>query len=272
MEKRKTVLRLVSMLTAVVLCIVGVPWSMQIVTYAESNQNRTKNFNKSYETGSTKAETMLNIAKAQIGKSGSSLGYTEDWCADFVSDCASLAGYGSAVPHNCDCDSLYNAIINAGGITVNKNEARPGDIVFYDKPGTVYGANHVEIVASGTGESLLSIGGNTGSDYVSSAVVCSPRNHPWPIIYIARPKGSGNPPPTPWTFKIENAPKCSSTRWIGEGGVTSGDDVKWVQYALNLTNNAGLEVDGVWGSKSTAATKAFQKKYGLTQDGQAKIQ
>lgn len=93
MTKRKTILRLVSMLTAVVLCIVGVPWSMQIVTYAESNQNRTKNFNKSYETGSTKAETMLNIAKAQIGKSGENLGYTEDWCADFVSDCAAWAGY-----------------------------------------------------------------------------------------------------------------------------------------------------------------------------------
>ena len=42
---------------------------------------------------------------------------------------------------------------------------------------------------------------------------------------------------------------------------------KAVQYALNQLMGAGLKVDGNFGSKTTAAVKKFQKKYGLTVDG-----
>ena len=71
---------------------------------------------------------------------------------------------------------LENAIKNAGGTDIDKSQAQPGDIVFYDNNKSPNGiADHVEIIYSGTGESLLSIGGNTGSSSVSSAKVCSPR-------------------------------------------------------------------------------------------------
>ena len=45
------------------------------------------------------------------------------------------------------------------------------------------------------------------------------------------------------------------------------DMVKWVQWALNAKNAAQLVVDGIWGAKTTAAVKAFQKAKGLAADG-----
>lgn len=46
-----------------------------------------------------------------------------------------------------------------------------------------------------------------------------------------------------------------------------GNDVKWIQQALNTTINAGLDIDGSYGPACKAATVKFQKKYGLAQDG-----
>lgn len=43
---------------------------------------------------------LINIDKIkalQVGKTGAQLGYSEQWCADFVSDCADLAGQGLAI-------------------------------------------------------------------------------------------------------------------------------------------------------------------------------
>ena len=56
--------------------------------------------------GSNLSQNMVNVAYAQIGKTGVDLNYTENWCADFVSDCAELSGYGSAVPRNANCTNL----------------------------------------------------------------------------------------------------------------------------------------------------------------------
>ena len=48
---------------------------------------------------------------------------------------------------------------------------------------------------------------------------------------------------------------------------SSGDSVKWLQYALNLVNNAGLTVDGQFGSGTKQAVINFQRAYGLDVDG-----
>lgn len=46
----------------------------------------------------------------------------------------------------------------------------------------------------------------------------------------------------------------------------SGQDVRWLQNALNM-NGAGLAVDGVFGGKTHIAVLAFQAVNGLTADG-----
>ena len=110
---------------------------------------------------------MVAIAKAQIGMTQSQLGYTEQWCADFVSDCARLANQSIAIPANGSCYSLMNAVKNAGGHTVSKSEALPGDLVFFSSSSNPNGGAHVELVYGYSNGVLKSIGGNCHIDGVS---------------------------------------------------------------------------------------------------------
>ncbi|MCC8151264.1 MAG: peptidoglycan-binding protein [Lachnospiraceae bacterium] len=70
-----------------------------------------------------------------------------------------------------------------------------------------------------------------------------------------------------WTY-------CSSGDYqIPYGSVWSTNvGTKWLQNALNQYQNAGLTVDGDYGSATTAAVKTFQSSTGLTVDGQAGVQ
>ena len=160
---------------------------------AHATQTRKNNFSTSYTLTGNGAQDIINVAMAQIGKTGSDLGYSEEWCADFVSDCADLAGQGDAVPRTGAVSNEYTSarpwwglrqtIIQAGGHDVGLDNAQPGDIVFF--------SGHVEIVYSGTGSSIVSIGGNTGNGgSCYSRVVCSPRKHGSPVA-VLRPNYSG---------------------------------------------------------------------------------
>lgn len=46
-----------------------------------------------------------------------------------------------------------------------------------------------------------------------------------------------------------------------------GNDVKWVQSALNAYGNYGLDIDGSFGPACKEATRKFQASRGLSQDG-----
>ena len=92
-------------------------------------QSVSHNFTQSFTLTGNGATDVVAVANAQIGRSKASLGYTEAWCADFVSDCAKLAGQSAAVPFNGGVSYLYNAVLNAGGYQVSSPQA--GDLVFY---------------------------------------------------------------------------------------------------------------------------------------------
>jgi peptidoglycan hydrolase-like protein with peptidoglycan-binding domain len=62
------------------------------------------------------------------------------------------------------------------------------------------------------------------------------------------------------------ATSTSTTYPILRKGST-GDDVKHLQNLLNYVYGPDLKVDGIFGAKTEAAVKKFQKDYGLTVDG-----
>ena len=149
----------VKQIVSVVLCLLMLVAVVPVMEVG-ATQTRSYNFNDA-EYSSDPGQYMVNIATAQLGRTGSSLGYTEEWCADFVSDCAKIAGQSAAIPAHGVVSGVGNNILNAGGYVVSAASAKPGDIVIIDWDGNGR-QNHVEIVYAISGASVYSIGGNTG--------------------------------------------------------------------------------------------------------------
>ncbi len=153
----KKVKRVLSVILAVVMVLATVP-----MVFVSATQDRTVNFYRNYATSDSPGQFMVNIALAQLGRSTSSMGYSEAWCANFVSDCAKLAGQSDAIPAHSYVPTLWNNILNAGGREVYDRKA--GDIIFYDCPscdtdGDGVSLQHVGIVMDGT----YSVEGNLSS-------------------------------------------------------------------------------------------------------------
>lgn len=144
---------------------------------AEAYQNRSSNFNKKYTLTGNYAKDIVAIAKAQLGKSGGNLGYSEHWCADFVCDSARLTKMKtSIIPYttymSCNCNHLYKSLVNNyNAKTVSTPKV--GDIVFFDWDGykNTKDLEHVAIVASVSGNKITYIGGNQGSGTIKTRKV-----------------------------------------------------------------------------------------------------
>ena len=95
---------------------------------ATAMQSRSASFNTNFTTTGIGAQDMIAVAKAQEERHQEDLGYTEGWCADFVSDCAKVLGLSRAIPFNGMVSSLQDAVLNAGGTVVKTPQ--PGDLVF----------------------------------------------------------------------------------------------------------------------------------------------
>ena len=168
----------------IIVCIIS-----QSVVTAFATQNRTGNFSKSYSLSGNGATDIVRVAAAQLGRTGSQLGYSEQWCADFVSDCAILANQSAAIPAAGYCPTLRQNIINAGGQYVSKADAKAGDIVFYGNNG----ADHVEIVYAASNGNVSTYGGNSGSEgSLYSRKVKQHATQTMSIAYIVRPNYSGS--------------------------------------------------------------------------------
>lgn len=123
-------------------------------------QSRAANFLKTYELSGDAASDMVAIAQAQLYRSGASFDYSEQWCADFVSDCARLAGQSKAIPFHNNVYGLRDQILEAGGI-ISTSNPQPGDICFMDWENDG-NWDHVEIVYMVSSGGVYTIGGNTG--------------------------------------------------------------------------------------------------------------
>lgn len=133
-------------------------------TTAFATQSKYESFDISSVTLTADAgKNMAEIALSQMGKTGKELGYSEEWCADFVGDCAILASQTDAVPLYGGVEGLYTRLLERNAVAVTENP-RPGDLVFINWDKAERKA-HIEIVydfdeKTGT---VHTVGGNTGS-------------------------------------------------------------------------------------------------------------
>lgn len=149
--------KLLSVITAILLALTffSRPAAQPVRT-----QTHAESFLPEYALSGEGGADMVSIAMAQLGMTGSELGYTEEWCADFVCDCALLAGQSAAVPLYGGVTVLRTLILGAGG-SVTTNDPRPGDICFIDW-NFDSALDHVEIVCAVNDGIVSTIGGNTG--------------------------------------------------------------------------------------------------------------
>lgn len=235
----------------------------------------------------SQADAIVSIALAEEGytegannnnKYGAALGQNYvAWCALFISWCARQAGIPTSIIKTTawagDMGSSKRTG-NFGGQYYPKGSITPqkGDIVYYDwnKNGS---SDHVEIVVSvnESSKTFTSIGGNTKGDSGSTEGVRRHSNYSFTSNYIVgfeRPNynGSSNPPTQNNDDELGIPyPRPSGNPLMSIGSRGSG--VSWLQTALNKANNAGLDVDGQFGSGTKQAVINFQKSNGLEADG-----
>ena len=155
---KKTFKKSLSWLLSVVM-IFGIVSAVPVT--ADATQT-SSSFNQSYSLTGNSANDIVTVANAQMGKSGSSLGYSEQWCADFVCDCARYAGISdSVIPYNYSargaCTYLYNQMIDKCGAT-SVSSTQPGDFIFWSNDSNNNNFGHVGIVVNSTN----AISGNNG--------------------------------------------------------------------------------------------------------------
>jgi len=185
--------------------------------YAQTGIDR---FNHSYETKLTgdPAQDIAIIALAQKGKTGAELGYTGDWCAAFVTDCAKYAGISNLIPfvsgatHACGGygNGLYEHMYWSGateagravkqdGKLVFSGEAKAGDIVFYREAGAD-SFGHVGIVTGNNSTIEGNLWPNNNATYKNSIVSTQSivERNKYDYITILRPDyPNGTKPMTP---------------------------------------------------------------------------
>ena len=173
---------------------------------AEATQDRSGYFSKSFSLTGDYAKDIVAVAKAQLGKNGSALNFSEQWCSDFVCDCARLTKMpDSIVPYNYAsrgaCKYLYSYMIkNCKAKVVSSPQV--GDFVFFDWNGNQdpYDSGHVALVAEVSGSTVKTIGGNQGNNDSCYTRVVSYDSYAKTNSLIARfvrPNYSGIPVPDP---------------------------------------------------------------------------
>lgn len=168
------------------------------------------------------------------------------WCMIFVSWCFDQAGANFGALPSYNCDATIGRVRNGKGGTIlnNKQDAQPGDIVFYDwgKDGR---ADHVGIVELNGGSYVQAIEGNTSPGTAGSQSAGNGtyrRTRAWSnVICVVRPPYGG-----------------ASTQPTGNGGGS------YTGVAPYQPASSQLTVDGDWGK---ATFNAIAKVFGTPQDG-----
>ncbi len=218
-------------------------------------------------------QKIVNKALKYLGSSGSKfwkdygLATGTAWCCAFVWDIFRMCGASKLF-----CNGQKTAYVPTAQQWLRSNckhikmaDAKAGDVVIFTWSGNGYNSergsrDHIGFVRkAGTSSTVYTVEGNTLGGKVAK------RTRSARYIYaIYRPNYPKTASSTKKTYSgiFPDLPK--------RGYFKSGDQgthVKDLQKFLNWCIDAGLKIDGLYGSKTTAAVISFQKKYKLKQDG-----
>lgn len=235
-------------------------------------QTKTENFTKGTWSGADN-QKVLQVIRAQMGRTGSSLGYTEEWCGNFVCDVARAAGVSkNVVPWDYSGRAyvpyLYTYMTQSMGIkTVSPQQAQPGDIIMFswdppkDRALRASDLDHVAMVVwyDKDTDEITYIGGNQGSGgnlykrNVSEVIMDAKSDS---IAFILRPKYATTDPSEPLRMMRV------TTNITGDGTVTrQGGFVKG--QTSSVTAVPGKSVFEGWYDKD-GALLTKEKTYTLT--------
>lgn len=240
---KKRFRKIIAVLLTIIIILSSLVFSSVSV---EATQDRTYNFYTNYNLTGNPVDDIVSVAMAQQNRTKASMGYTEAWCADFVGDCADLAGLGYAIPRAGYCGTLWDNIINAGGYEVTS--PKKGDIIFYYCTAS-YCPNsgapwvHVGIMTS----SSSSIEGNSGGKVTAKSTITytDTNGHTYGhsgtnsvIVKYLRPKYKDVPDdhdgPSVDNFRVG---EFQSNQFTVYAHITDPGGVRSVQYAVWTENN-----------------------------------
>lgn len=174
------------------------------------------------------------------------------WCAETVCVCLLAAGF--KISKTASCSSLYSLLTHYGWKTVSPTAARAGDIVLFDWAGTGDRYDHVGFVEGRKSDGrLITIEGNTTLPNGNGGVARRLRSTSL-VSAIIRP---------PYSRTAKRPKPCPDHRMPPT--LTPGEKSPWVRTIQIVLGK--LAVTGVYGKKTEAAVRRFQKKHGLKVDG-----
>lgn len=204
------------------------------------------------------------------------------WCGVFTDWCLSKVNMLRGEPSSVWTPGGAAAYQKAGRWVGRNGDPRAGDIVYFDWGGSesVNKVDHVGIVEAVQGNVILTIEGNTSSDWAGSQSngdgVYRRKRPRGVIVGFGRPQYSATPTPPPnidWAALRRMLAAQILNNGIGSTGtVQQGSGGKHVilwQQALNIVTDAKLTEDASFGPATKKALMNFQRAVGITQDGVA---
>lgn len=195
--------------------------------------------------------------------------YTDAWCATFVSAVAIACGYTDIIPTECGCGQMLELFKKLCSWVENDDHApNSGDIIFYDWDDTGKGDNtgwpdHVGIVEEVNGRTITVIEGNYSNSVKRRYISFDAK-----LI-----RGYGVPKYDKETEEVKKEVKTEvktiSVKLPQLSNGASGSSVKSLQILLIGLGYScgGYGADGVFGTSTDKAVKAFQKDRNLEADG-----
>ena len=191
---------------------------------------------------------------------GYAVKYTDEWCATFVSAVSIACGLTDIMPTECSCAKMIEMYKKLGGWKESDSYVpSPGDLIMYDwedngKGDNTGQPNHVGIVASVNGTSLIIIEGNKGEAVAYRAMTVNGKY----IRGYCVPNYAKNPPTVASTTVSVKVPSLKKN--------ATGGPVRALQAILSAEGHS-TAIDGSFGPQTESSVKAYQKAKKLTVDG-----